>query len=187
MIGRDDHEIGEKKSARELGYLGTTPRYWLPCKVCGKCRWVQMRWGKPERDICPICSRRGRSNHRWAGGRFKSTRSGYILVWIDKDNPYHPMARKTSYVFEHRLVMARHLGRCLEPWEVIHHKNGIKDDNRLENLELLPSRLAHLPSIRMQQVLKEQGKQIKQLQERLTLLEAENVILARQATGVFSL
>ena len=56
---------------------------------------------------------------------------GYVMVRC----PSHPRAQN-GYVPEHRLVMEAHLGRYLLPTETIHHKNGIRSDNRLENLEL---------------------------------------------------
>jgi hypothetical protein len=49
----------------------------------------------------------------------------------------HPKATKNGYVLHHRIIMENHLGRLLNPEEVVHHINGDKLDNRIENLELL--------------------------------------------------
>jgi hypothetical protein len=59
-------------------------------------------------------------------------RNGYVLLW----QPEHPNARKHGQVAEHTVVMAEMLGRSLLPNEQVHHKNGIRNDNRPENLEL---------------------------------------------------
>jgi len=69
-------------------------------------------------------------NGRWKGGRRYTRGHIYILM------PNHPFATKQGYVFEHRLVMEKVLGRYLRPQEIVHHKNKIHDDNRPENLEL---------------------------------------------------
>jgi transposase-like protein len=72
----------------------------------------------------------------WRGGRVGAS-GGYIAVAADPDDPIaSSMATVTGYVLEHRLVMAKSLGRPLTRHETVHHINGDKRDNRLENLQL---------------------------------------------------
>lgn len=81
----------------------------------------------------------GSKHHRWKGGRYR-TRFGYIHIRY----PGHPRAEHHGYVAEHRLTMEAHIGRYLEPYEVVHHINGIRDDNRIENLKLFPNHSEHI-------------------------------------------
>jgi hypothetical protein len=86
-----------------------------------------------ESKQCIECrSEAGENNSGWKGGRTR-VKAGYVMRRAEG----HPRATGTShYVFEHILVMEEMIGRYLLPGETVHHLNGIKDDNRPENLEL---------------------------------------------------
>jgi len=68
----------------------------------------------------------------WKGGRIFNTQ-GYVLIM----NPRHPFATRDGYVRLHRFVWETHNKACLLPCGAVHHINGIKKDNRIENLQAM--------------------------------------------------
>jgi len=74
---------------------------------------------------------RREERYNWNGGR-SINKYGYIVLCI----PNYPGADKRGRVYEHRYVMEQKIGRSLETYEYVHHINGNKNDNRIENLEL---------------------------------------------------
>lgn len=109
--------------------------------------------GKPRRFVHghnrrgrkhPSPPPKGSDNPGWRGGRY--IKDGYVRVRVGRG---HPMATPQGWAYEHRLVMAEHLGRWLEPEEHVHHRNGDKQDNRIENLELFPNAAAHMAHHKM--------------------------------------
>jgi hypothetical protein len=93
-----------------------------------------------------------------------------------------------TYIAEHRLIMATHLGRPLERWEVVHHINGDNTDNRLENLELMPSQTHHLPLNLLQTQLYATQKRVTELEAEVALLQAQlaGTPIPNEATGVIT-
>lgn len=119
-----------------------------------KCNWrtwnsfVKECGGKPYKPYLSelaiknkILAKKGKRSSHWKGGRHKD-RLGYIQIWM----PDHPNAKMGGYIHEHRLVMSKELGRPLTSQEFVHHKNGIKDDNRVKNLEVVTKKV-HLGKV----------------------------------------
>jgi hypothetical protein len=89
-------------------------------------------------DIGAILRGKPREQHpKWKGGRLRD-KNGYVMI-PSNGHPF-PSCGNGRYILEHRYVMEQHIGGYLLPEETVHHKNGIRDDNRIENLELRSSK-----------------------------------------------
>ena len=163
------YTVGQKLRADKLGMKGRQILTYLKCQECNTRKWVRPAYTEnficascfkkstikqkdlnsfPHKETCK-CHRcrigkgyfKGKNNPMWKGG-IKKMKTGYIYVYIDETSPYYSMVAKgvgTGYVAQHRLVIAESIGRPLTKSETVHHKNGLKWDNRIENLELWSS------------------------------------------------
>lgn len=141
--GHDDLEYGERPVFRDhkdqlfifrkCSHTGLDRRVPVIYALCDNCQipTIALKTRKKRRFCsakCQYAMQTGEHNPNWTGGRKKKT-SGHILIYA----PDHPNAVK-KFVPEHRLVMEEHLERYLLSSEVVHHINGIKDDNVITNL-----------------------------------------------------
>jgi endogenous inhibitor of DNA gyrase (YacG/DUF329 family) len=106
------------------------------CEWCGKELVL-----KPSQAATRFCSKKCETEadikrpleRMHNGRRAKKDNQGYVMVW----EPSHPNKAFSGWQYEHRLVAEAVIGRYLESREHVHHINGVKDDNRPENLEVM--------------------------------------------------
>jgi len=136
-------QIGETRKGQDIGYATRHQEFtWVACPQCGHERW---RAFTPSIGsvLCRVCE----INNRWPITKPKKYHGGptYTLVRLYPPDPYYVMGsirnkrckRPCSHVPEHRLVMAKHLGRLLTRDEYVHYLNGDTLDNRIENLAIV--------------------------------------------------
>src|SRR3990167_5843056 len=154
--------------SRKCGYQNRS----LPrgnCLHCGK-----SLEGKPTRvkycsHQCHALDRPKRGKVDEAIGTIKNAGYGYLKIKIGKE---HLSADKKGWVLHHRYMMEQHLGRKLLKTEHIHHRNGNRADNRIENLELILVK-KHTPGIRSTDLLEE------------LMVQPEIVQLSQDIQGIF--
>ncbi len=181
-------QINDIKQGRDIGYKSQGKFIWQACMVCGKERWVFLRGSKPAYDRCHICAmgvdRRGPKARNWKGGRYLG-QDGYIQIKIQPDDFFYPMTDNNNYVREHRLVVARALGRNLHRWEIVHHKGVKYPHGSIENKQdnRYPENLQLANDIGHKQITQFE-KRIGELGQEIVLLRAKNLKLNKAMRAI---
>lgn len=136
--------IGEIRTGIQIGKNNNDNYIWQPCSSCLNSRWTPYRNGKAEHAKCEKCAtilfKELENKNEIKDPNHIYYKHEYKIIKIDSTDKFYSMGMdsrgKIRYVFEHRYIMAKFLDRILTEDEWVHHKNGIKDDNRIENLEL---------------------------------------------------
>jgi hypothetical protein len=142
-------QVGDVADEGDIGYKGRHHKIkWVKCPDCGKERWVAHAERIDDVRRCNSCARkkmiverdyRGPNNPKWKG---RVKRGGYIALAL----PEHPRATKQGYVMEHIVNWEKAHNETLPKGYVVHHINGIRHDNRPENLVAIPMN-THSPAL----------------------------------------
>lgn len=164
-------QLGEIRKGEEIGQAHKTGKYiWASCKICKRERWVPTVKETPVYFRCNSCAKLG--NKYVSKGGYRTTTQGYRAIYVNKYDFYYPMTMSKNssglggFILEHRLVMAKHLGRNLQSWEIVHHKNHNKLDNEIENLQL-SSDLGHKTQTLLEGRIKQLEQENMELKEQL--------------------
>lgn len=169
-----DEKLSSKEIGQKLGISGDTIYYNLkksgvPIRTQSEAIKNKIEKSKNDPDFKPHRYLSGEGHWNWSGGKHINKHDGYVMVYA----PNHPRVQGKTYggkgsVREHILVWEQTHGKLLPMDWIVHHINGIRSDNRPENLLAMPKKSHHAELV------------MQALKKRIRLLEAENLKLKSQ-------
>jgi hypothetical protein len=202
-------KLGDIARAKDIGKAGKNFYIWQACSQCRYERWVNNcpSYQMKRTGLCNSCflkernqseewrlkmseAHKGHKPGNWKGEKI-ILKNGYTLVHLEPSDFFRPMADKNGYVMEHRLVYAQHLGRCLQSWEIVHHRNKKRNvkgekDNSFINLQLT-TRGQHSSITQMERKIDKLIQKVDKLQQEVRLTRWENKQLREEVQNANSL